>query len=75
LTTRGHFTEVTENLHVKDTRVNGKRCLICYNPGQAKKDKLTKESVVEGLEQEIKALSPSNKKEAEFLLDGLRAGF
>jgi transposase len=65
LATRGRFTKVKDNLYVKETLVNGKRYLICYNPYQAKKDKLTRETVVKQLEQEIKGLDPFTKKAAE----------
>lgn len=49
---------------MKETSVNGKRYLICYNPYQAKKDKLTREAVVKQFEQGIKDLDPSTKKAA-----------
>jgi hypothetical protein len=65
LTTPGRFTEVKDNLRVKETLVNGKRYLICYNPYQAKEDSLTREAVVKQLEQEIKDLDPSTKKAVE----------
>ena len=65
LTTAGRFSEVKENLYVKETVVEGKRYLICYNPDQAKKDRLTREAVVKDLEEQIKSLSPSSKRAAE----------
>ena len=65
LTTAGRFSQMKENLYVKETEVNGKRYLICYNPDHAKKDRLTREVVVKELEEEIKSLSPSSKKAAE----------
>jgi transposase len=64
LTTPGRFTEIKDNMYVKETYVNDKRYLICYNPYQAQRDKDTREAVVKDLKQEIKGLNPESKKAA-----------
>lgn len=64
LATRGRFSEVRDNMRVKETYVNGKRYVICYNPYQAERDKETREAVVEYLKKEIDGLNPDTKKAA-----------
>lgn len=64
LTTRRRFSKVRDNMRVKETYVNGKRYIICYNPYQAKRDKETREAVVEYLKEEIDGLNPDTKKTA-----------
>src|SRR5690554_541648 len=64
LTTRGRYSEVKDNMHVKETYVNDKRYIICYNPYQEERDKETRESVVKYLKEEIASLNPDTKKAA-----------
>lgn len=64
LSTAGRFAQIKDNLFVKETTVNGKRYLICYNPEQDKKDKHTREAVIRTLEEEIDGLDPKSKKAA-----------
>lgn len=65
LTTRGRYAEISDNLKVKEVKVNGYRYIICYNPIQAKRDKNIRESVIESLEEAIDGLDPDSKKAAE----------
>ena len=64
LTTPGRFSEIKDNMKVKEAHVNNKRYLICYNPYQAEKDKETRNAVVKDLENEIDGLNPDTKKAA-----------
>lgn len=64
LTTPGRYTEIKDNMKVKEAYVNDKRYLVCYNPYQAQRDKDTREAVVKALEEEIKGLNPDTKKAA-----------
>lgn len=53
LATRGRYRVVEDNLHVKETSVDGKRYVLCYNPVEAKRQKQTREHVVEKLKRQI----------------------
>lgn len=64
LPTPGRYSQVTENLQVKEVSLGKKRYLICYNPRQAERDKQTREAVVQALEAEIDGLDPESKKAA-----------
>lgn len=62
--TPGRYTKVKDNMHIKETYVNDKRYLLCYNPYQAERDKQTRETVVDCLKEEIANLNPDTKKAA-----------
>lgn len=75
LSTRGRYTEVADNLKVKETEVNGYRYIICYNPLQAKRDKQTRESVIKHLKEEIDGLDPDSKKAANLYGDKFKGRY
>ncbi|WP_291323061.1 IS1634 family transposase [Desulfonatronospira sp.] len=54
LSRAGRYQEVTENLRVKEARIEGRRYIICLNPAEAKKDAEEREAIVMALEDEIR---------------------
>jgi transposase len=71
LETRGRYRVVEENLHVKEASVDGKRYILCYNPDEAKRQKQTREHVVEKLKRQIQTGVKSlvkNRQYRRFLL-------
>lgn len=75
LTRAGRYSEIKDNLHVKEISVNGKRYLICYNPFEAERDKRTREELISYLEDEIDGLDPATKKAAELYGDQYKGRF
>ncbi|HHV77723.1 MAG TPA: IS1634 family transposase [Syntrophothermus lipocalidus] len=55
LSRAGRYQEVEENLKVKNVVVDDKRCVICYNPQEAKRDAEAREEIIEGLKKKIAA--------------------
>ncbi len=49
----GRYKVVKENLHVKEVRVDDRRYVVCFNPEEAKKDKLDREKILAGLEKKL----------------------
>jgi len=71
LKTRGRYRVVEENLQVKEASFDGKRYIICYNPSEAKRQKQTREDVVEKLKKQIRTGVKSlvkNRQYRKFLL-------
>ncbi len=71
LATRGRYRVVEDNLHVKESSVDGKRYVLCYNPDEAKRQKQTREHVVEKLKRQIRTGVKSlvkNRQYRKFLL-------
>ena len=71
LQTRGRYRVVEDNLQVKETSVDGKRYILCYNPNEAKRQKQTREHVVEQLKRQIQTGVKSlvkNRQYRRFLL-------
>jgi hypothetical protein len=55
----GRFREVADNLKVKEVRYQGKRYIVCLNPQEAERDRLSREAMVADLQRKI-AESPSS---------------
>jgi hypothetical protein len=57
LSRRGPFTELKDNLHIKEVKVGdgvrARRYVLCYNPQEAAREKKHREKVVEELEKEL----------------------
>jgi len=71
LATPGRYRVVEDNLHVKETSIDGKRYVLCYNPDEAKRQKQTREHVVEKLKRQIRTGVKSlvkNRQYRKFLL-------
>ena len=51
----GRYREVTENLRVKEVRIDERRYIVCHNPQQAKKDAEDRAAIVEMLEEKLKS--------------------
>lgn len=54
LSRAGRFREVAENLKVKEVRHEGKRYVVCLNPQEAERDRLSRQTMVADLERKIK---------------------
>lgn len=65
LAAKGRYSEIKDNLFVKEVMVQNKRYLICYNPYEAQRDEEIRAAVVEDLKEQIKNLNPHSKKAAE----------
>ena len=51
----GRYREATENLRVKEVRIDERRYIVCHNPQQAKKDAEDRAAIVEMLEEKLKS--------------------
>ena len=59
LSRAGRFRRVTDNLKVKEVRHEGKRYVVCLNPSEAERDRLSRQAMVSDLERKI-AESPAS---------------
>ena len=59
LSRAGRFRQLTDNLKVKEVRHEGKRYVVCQNPQEAERDRLSRQAMVADLERKIKE-SPSS---------------
>lgn len=50
----GRYREVAGNLRVKDVELDGERYIVCLNPEEEKRDRETRDQLIEGLEAKIK---------------------
>jgi len=50
----GRYRKVTENLQVKEVRIEDRRYIVCHNPEQAAKDAADREAILEALEEKLK---------------------
>jgi hypothetical protein len=50
----GRYREVSENLQIKEVRVDERRYIVCLNPGEATKEALEREAIVKALEDKLK---------------------
>jgi hypothetical protein len=50
----GRFSQVSDNLRVKEVRSAGKRYIVCLNPEEQKKDRLQREAMVSDLKEKLK---------------------
>jgi hypothetical protein len=53
LSRSGRYSEVKDNLHVKEVRVEDRRYVICFNPEEARKDKEDREKILAQLEKKL----------------------
>jgi len=58
LSRAGRYQTVNDNLEVKDVVVGVKRFVVCRNPGEAKKDRATREALLEQLRRTISEKGP-----------------
>ena len=49
----GRYHEVSQKLKVKEVEVKGRRYVVCLNEEEAKKDKVTRDSMVKALEEKL----------------------
>ena len=50
----GRFRKVDDTLQVKEVKLDGRRYVICFNPGEAKKDAADRETIVAALKDKLK---------------------
>jgi transposase len=50
----GRYQEVSENLRVKEVRVEDRRYIVCHNPQEALKDAADREAIVKSLEDQLR---------------------
>lgn len=53
LSRAGRYRKVADNLDVKEVVVEGRRCVVCRNPLEAKKDAAAREAILDKLEQAL----------------------
>ena len=67
----GRFRQVNHTLEVKEVRVGDRRYIVCRNPIEARKDKATRDALVQRLEKTISEKGPKafvrNRGYARFL--------
>jgi hypothetical protein len=67
----GRYQEVSETLEVKEVRVGDRRYVVCRNPIEARKDKATRDALIERIQRTIAEKGPksfvSNRGYARFL--------
>lgn len=49
----GRYQKVEDNLEVKEVFVGDRRYVVCYNPDEAEKDRLSREVIVKKLEEKL----------------------
>ncbi len=54
LSRAGRFREVADNLKVKEVRHEGKRYVVCLNPAEAERDRISRQTMVKDLERKLK---------------------
>ncbi|MCD6413209.1 MAG: IS1634 family transposase [Elusimicrobia bacterium] len=50
----GKFKTVTDNLRVKEVKLDGERYIICLNPEEAERDKNMRKNIIEKLQEKIR---------------------
>lgn len=77
LSQRGRYKEISENLKAKEVEVGDgerrRKYIVCYNPKEAKKQRKHRESVVEGLDEELKK-HPDHNANAQWAIEILASG-
>ena len=53
LSRAGRYQEVTANLKVKEVRLGEKRCVVCLNEEEARKDEAAREAIIEHLQEKL----------------------
>jgi len=51
----GAYSEVQENLQVKEVLVEGRRYVVCRNPDEAEKDRRDREAILDKIREKLKA--------------------
>jgi hypothetical protein len=59
LSRAGRFRAVSNNLQVKEVKHEGKRYIICLNPQEAERNRLTRQAIISDLLRKLKE-SPSS---------------
>lgn len=71
LSIRGPYKKVHQNLKVKSKQINGEQYVLCYHPDVEERDRLTRELVLEKLQDKLEKLGPSglvkNRAYSKFL--------
>lgn len=49
----GRYHEVSENLRIKEVRVDERRYVVCFNPDEAKKDRADREATLEKIRSKL----------------------
>jgi hypothetical protein len=57
----GDFKEVADNLQVKEITVNKHRYILCFNPKEARKDRITRDKWISRLESVLPAINSGEK--------------
>ena len=72
LTKRGRYTEIRDNLHVKEVIVGKgerrRRYILCYNPNEAERQKQHREQKIKFLEEELER-HPDNRATAQWAIE------
>ena len=72
LSQRGRYTVISENLHAKEVilgdGVGARRYILCYNPSEARRQKLHRETVVKELEEKL-AEHPTHQATARWAME------
>jgi transposase len=54
LSSPGRFHKVDDTLQVKEVKLDGRRYVICFNPGEAKKDAADQATIIAALQDKLK---------------------
>ena len=77
LTRPGRFKTIAENLQAKEVIVGDgvfrRRYILCYNPGEAERERKHREQVVKELEEELKT-HPDRRATARWAIDLMASG-
>jgi len=57
--------EIADNLRVKEVLVNGNRYVVCYNPKEARKDRITRDKWIAKIEKLLPSINKGEKKESD----------
>jgi hypothetical protein len=50
----GRYRQASENLHVKEVRIEGRRYVVCVNPEEAERDGAVREAILQSLEAKLR---------------------
>jgi hypothetical protein len=55
LSRAGRYRKVADNLEVKEVTIQGRRYIVCRNPEEARRDALSRQAIVERLQDELRS--------------------
>lgn len=71
----GRYHQVKVNLWIKEVRVNEKRYIVCFNPGEKRRDEYRREELIQKLEAELKRLNPETKEAQKLLVHPVKSRY